>query len=224
MHSVRIDEVLASLTYGNRYWLSMTPDDALDLIGAAHVGATRTTWADLGCGDGIFTLALATLLPAGSTIHAMDRNARALRSIPRAHSGTSIVTHVGDFTSPPWPFGSLDGVMLANALHYVRDQPAFLQLCGAAMQVPRRFLIVEYDTDEPNRWVPYPVSRRTLEDLFTDAGSATIQWLGSRPSIYRRAPIYAAMIGPRGKPQVIAGTLHCPDPERLFTVAGDRQP
>lgn len=198
MHSVRSDETLASLTYGNRYWSSMTPDDALALIETAPLGATPGIWADLGCGDGTFTLALAALLPAGSTIHAMDRNARALRSIPRAHAGTSIVTHVGDFTSPPWPFGSLDGVLLANALHYVRDQFEFIRSCETAMSPPRRFLIVEYDTDEANRWVPYPVSRRTLEVRFAGAGYPSIQWLGSRPSIYRRAAIYAAMIGPEG--------------------------
>jgi SAM-dependent methyltransferase len=171
----------------------MTPDDALLLIGAARAGAASARWADLGCGDGTFTLALATLLPAGSTIHAVDRDASALQRLPRSHAGTSIVTHVSDFTTPPWPFGALDGVMLANSLHYVRDQSRFIRLCEAAMRLPR-FLIVEYDTDKANRWVPYPISRRRLEDLFADAGYPSIQWLGSRPSIYRRASIYAAMI------------------------------
>lgn len=173
---------------------TMTPDDALALIRTAPIGVERANWADLGCGDGTFTRALAALLSAGSTIHAVDRDASALRRIPRAHAGTSIVTHVGDFTTPPWPFGSLDGIMLANSLHYVRNQPEFIRMCEAAMKSPQRFLIIEYDTDKANRWVPYPIGRQALENLFTDAGYASIQWLGARPSVYRRASIYAAMI------------------------------
>ena len=41
-----------------------------------------TSWADLGCGDGTFTLALAELLADGSVIHAVDLDASALSAIP----------------------------------------------------------------------------------------------------------------------------------------------
>ena len=175
----------------------MTPDEAVALIRAAPFGNARATWADLGCGDGTFTIALATLLPAGSTIHAMDRDRSALRHIPRAHSGTAIITHAGDFTKPPWPFDRVDGVLIANALHYVRDQPGFIRRSEAAMRSPYRWLVVEYDTDRANQWVPYPVSRNTLERLCAETGYGSITWLGTRPSIYRRAELYAAMIAGR---------------------------
>jgi ubiquinone/menaquinone biosynthesis C-methylase UbiE len=176
----------------------MTHDDALALIRDASIAAEPATWADLGCGDGTFTLALAELLAKGSTIHAVDRDASALRRLPRAHAGTSIVAHVADFTKPPWPFGELDGMMLANSLHYVGDQPAFIGLCERAMKQPPRFLIVEYDMDKANRWVPYPVGRRRLGQLFAGTGAASIKSLGMRPSIYRRASIYAAMVEREG--------------------------
>jgi trans-aconitate methyltransferase len=172
----------------------MTPDDAAALIHAAPLGKARARWADLGCGDGTFTIALATLLPAGSTIHAMDRDASTLRAIPRTHAGRSIVTHIGDFTKQPWPFDRLDGVLMANALHYVRDQSAFLRRSHSLIRAPHRFLVIEYDTDRANQWVPYPVSRKTLERICADAGYEAITWLGTRPSIYRRADIYAAMM------------------------------
>jgi hypothetical protein len=58
----------------------------------------------------------------------------------------------------------------------------------------RRFLIVEYDTDESSRWVPYPVSMKKLTSLFTDAGYSSITMLRSRPSVYRRAALYAALV------------------------------
>ena len=170
-------------------------EEAIALLGGQRIGGTEAaTWADLGCGGGTFTLALAALLPAGSVIHAMDRNASALRHIPREHAGISIVTHVGDFASPPWPFSALDGVLLANSLHYVRDQLAFIRACAPVMNHPHSFLIVEYDTDSANRWVPYPLSRTTLGRLSSDAGLSSIAFLGSQPSRYQRSEMYAARI------------------------------
>ena len=152
-----------------------------------------TVWADLGCGDGTFTLALAQLLAAGSVIHAMDRNARALAHIAPPHGGARIHTHLGDFTKTPWPFDDVDGVLMANSLHYVKDQRAFITRCRSQIQPEHRFLIVEYDTDRANAWVPYPVSQAALAALFAAAGYPSITLLGSRPSAYRRARLYAAM-------------------------------
>jgi ubiquinone/menaquinone biosynthesis C-methylase UbiE len=171
----------------------MTHEDAVALIAGMSHGAPAT-WADLGCGDGTFTLALATLLPPRSVIHAMDQDASLLRRIPRTHDGTSIVTHAGDFTAMPWPFGPVDGVLLANALHYVRDRAAFIRACEEAMNSPRRFLIVEYDTDRSNPWVPYPVGREALRLTLRELGYGSVRILGSRPSMYQRAPLYAAAI------------------------------
>ena len=150
-------------------------------------------WADLGCGDGTFTLALADQLASGSVIHAMDRDASALRRIPSAYSGVRIRTHHGDFMEQPWPFTDLDGILMANSLHYVENQAAFIRTCETRMKRRRRFLIVEYDTSEANGWVPYPISQTTLTTLFGSAGySARV--LRSRPSLYRRAPLYAVAI------------------------------
>lgn len=54
----------------------------------------RTTeqmvWADLGCGSGTFTLALASLLSPGSFVYAIDRNAAALQQIPSGYNWVSI--------------------------------------------------------------------------------------------------------------------------------------
>jgi len=75
-----------------------------------------TTWADLGCGTGTFTLAFADLLAPGSVIHAMDSDASALRKIPPAHKSVSITTHRGDFLKPQiWRFADLDGILMANS-------------------------------------------------------------------------------------------------------------
>jgi SAM-dependent methyltransferase len=168
--------------------------DAVELIAGSDVGALGpTTWADLGCGSGTFTLALAELLAAGSRIHAMDLDASALRKIPPAHKKVRITTHRGDFASPTWPFDELDGILMANSLHYVHDQDRFIRACEPRMTSPRRFVIVEYDTTEASRWLPYPVGRARLIELFA-AGYSSPTMLGSRPSVCRRAALYAALV------------------------------
>ena len=173
------------------------------MLAASRVGELGpTTWADLGCGDGMFTRALAHLLASGSTIHAVDQDAAALRHVPAAEDGVRIVTHRADFTAAVWPFETVDGLLMANSLHYVRDQAAFIRAGTTKMRRPGRLMLVEYDTDAANPWVPYPISRRRLSSVIHDAsvsvggdvGHATIEALGSRPSAFRRASLYAALI------------------------------
>ena len=169
----------------------MTVDQAAALI--AHSSIDGMNWADLGCGEGTFTLALASLLPDGCVIHAMDQDRTALQRLPPSSGGTSIVTHRGDFTCPPLPFGQLDGVLMANSLHYVADPQGFLR--GSERFLARkRFIVVEYDTEQANRWVPYPLGHSALARLFRAAGYSRFQVLGRRPSVYNRAPLYAALI------------------------------
>ena len=178
-----------------RYDPAVRLRDATEMLAESGVDALGPTkWADLGCGTGTFTVALAGLLSPGSTIHAMDRVGSVLQRIPPELRGVSITTHRGDFTNHTWPFANLDGILMANSLHYVDSQAAFIQSCERRMTVPRRFLIVEYDTDESSRWVPQPVSLKKLSLLFTDAGYSSITMLRSRPSVYRRAALYAALV------------------------------
>jgi ubiquinone/menaquinone biosynthesis C-methylase UbiE len=173
----------------------MRPRDAIEMLAGSGAAAPGpTTWADLGCGDGTFTVALASVLAPGSTIHAMDRNGSVLRKIPSVHNEVRITTHVGDFIHAMWPFDDLDGILMANSLHYVDQQAAFVRVCRRRMKPRACFLIVEYDSDQANRWVPYPLSRTTLTSVFAEAGCRSVTFLRSRPSAYRRAPLYSALI------------------------------
>ena len=169
--------------------------DAIDMLRGGPPADRPSTWADLGCGDGTFTRALSTLLAPGSLIHAVDRDARALRGIPGQTNGTVIETHAADFTVLPWPFQELDGILMANSLHYVQAQEAFVQNAASSLST-RRFLVVEYDTTRANPWVPHPLDRHALAALFRHAGYGTIRFLASRPSLYRRAGLYSALIEP----------------------------
>ena len=172
----------------------MRLSDAVGLLAESGVGSLGpTSWADLGCGRGTFTIALADVLAPGSAVHAMDRDRSALAKISSQHKSVRITTHQGDFTNTVWPFGDLDGILMANSLHYVDDQASFIRACAPRM-ASRRFLIVEYDAEAANRWVPYPVPKTRLTALFSAAGYSTIRFLGSRASVYRRAALYAALV------------------------------
>jgi hypothetical protein len=67
------------------------------------------------------------------------------------------------------------------------------------MKSARRFLIVEYDTSASNRWVPFPVSRTRLAEIFEAAGYSSIRMLRTRASVFRHAPLYAAAVERAGR-------------------------
>jgi ubiquinone/menaquinone biosynthesis C-methylase UbiE len=153
-----------------------------------------TRWADLGCGSGLFTLALATLLKSGSTIYAVDRQPKIRPQTTPNHVAIEPVK--ADFAKIPLPVRDLDGILMANSLHYVKDKPALIRTLRAVTLRPQHaFLIIEYDTDRATPiWVPYPVSYANLGPLFLDAGYSSITRLADRPSIYNRNKIYSAYI------------------------------
>jgi len=115
-------------------------------------------WADLGSGEGAFTLALADLIGPGSHITAVDRDAGALRYLERDRfPGVEIETEVGDFTRP-MALSMLDGVVMANSLHFVRDKTKVLESVRKMLRAGGTLIVVEYGSDRGNPWVPHPFS------------------------------------------------------------------
>jgi hypothetical protein len=53
-------------------------------------------------------------------------------------------------------------------------------------------LLVEYDTDQANPWVPYPLGYAAAVELFRTTGY-DVAALGRRRSVYRGAEIYGAL-------------------------------
>ena len=62
------------------------------------------------------------------------------------------------------------------------------------MKPPEIFLIVEYDTEISNPWVPFPLSFISLENLFKKAEFTSVIKINEKPSVFRRAKIYSALI------------------------------
>jgi SAM-dependent methyltransferase len=152
-------------------------------------------WADFGAGTGAFTLALAELIGPGGEIYAIDRNARALQTQAEAmrRQFPRIKAHqqVADFTLP-LDLPPLDGIVVANALHFQRDPADVVRLLRSYLRPDGRFLIVEYNIERGNYAVPYPISYPRWVELAGQAGFARTALLATRPSRFLRE-IYAAV-------------------------------
>lgn len=142
-------------------------------------------WADLGSGRGAFTLALADCLGTDGKIYSIDIDRRSLEvqktRMAAEFPDNKVEFLQADFTHP-LDLPKLDGVIMANSLHFVREKKPVLAQIHTLLKAEGRLVIVEYDTDKPNSYVPYPFSYETWEKLASDNGFSQTQQLATRPS------------------------------------------
>ncbi|MDP4262861.1 MAG: class I SAM-dependent methyltransferase [Bacteroidota bacterium] len=172
----------------------MELNEAAQMLANDHFSWRKEQWADLGCGSGTFTLALAGFLQPQSTIYAMDTDISALKQIPGNYNSVAIQKITGDFNKQVLSFKNLDGILMANSLHYVKDKYTFIREASDCLAEGGCFLLVEYDMEQANQWVPYPLSLASVTDLFHEAGFTLIRKLKERPSLFGRAKLYSVII------------------------------
>lgn len=164
--------------------------EAIQLIGqVGHSNNTQQIWADLGCGEGLFSRALLEVLPDGSIIHAVDLSGRVFEKYSEA-----IIFHQANFEKDELDIPIVDGILLANSLHYVKDQLACIKRLKKYLNTNGKFILIEYNTDRANRWVPFPVSFIRAKQIFSAAGFGSIRKIGEHPSVFRKEEIYSAVI------------------------------
>jgi trans-aconitate methyltransferase len=171
--------------------------EAVELLaGAVPKGAG--VWADFGAGDGTFTRALGQLLGPGARIYAVDRDARVRAAIEHRAmpKGVRVIPMTADFTEPCDLSGlapsGLDGMLFANALHFVLEPGVVVARLVARLRPGGRVVIVEYDGRPANRWVPYPIPVARLPALAAAAGLTLPALTATRPSAYGGI-LYVAM-------------------------------
>jgi ubiquinone/menaquinone biosynthesis C-methylase UbiE len=167
----------------------MDHNDHVNLLRPANL-AQDGTWADFGAGSGAFTLALRELLGLKAEIYALDKDSSGFKNLEQAHRtrfGTSQNLHPvrADFTGrlslPP-----LDGILMANSLHFFRDKEKVLRHIRSFLKLNGALLLVEYNVDSGNPWVPYPLSFDTYKDLAPRAGFSEPQLLAKVRSRFLR--------------------------------------
>ncbi len=171
----------------------MNHHDHVNLL-RAGISQPGGIWADFGSGSGAFTLALRELVGADAEIFSIDQDAGRLREQERAFLKMFPDTHIhflrADFARaldlPP-----LDGMVMANALHYFRDKEAVLKHARSFLKPRGVFILVEYNVDNGNMWVPHPLSFETFRQLAPRAGFEEPRLLAKAPSNFLRE-FYAA--------------------------------
>jgi ubiquinone/menaquinone biosynthesis C-methylase UbiE len=144
-------------------------------------------WADLGCGDGIFTAALHTLTQPGAEIYGVDNDRRALDALKRnfADSYPDALLHPvrADFRRP-LSLPPLDGIVMANSLHFVGDKPAVLAPIAGLLKPGGRLIVVEYNATRGNPAVPYPLDETGFLELARAIGLPEAHVLARIPSTF----------------------------------------
>ncbi len=169
------------------------------IVNGVEAGAGARVWADLGSGGGAFTAALAKILGPGATIYSVDLDPDALRAqereVAQRFAGVELRTIAGDFAAdlrlPP-----LDGILLANSLHFQKDACGVLRHAAAWLKPRGRLIVVEYDIERVNPWVPHPVPFSGLPAVANCARLSEPRLLARRPSRYHGS-MYAAVLYPR---------------------------
>jgi len=163
----------------------MEHPDHVNLLRPADL-SPGASWADLGAGSGAFTLALRELLGPSADIYAVDKDRSRLTELERAHQahfGTSEHLHLisSDFTRE-LDLPSLDGVLMANSLHFFRNKEKVLHHIATFLKPSGMLLLVEYNVDRGNPWVPHPLSFETFRELAPRAGFSGPRLLAKHPS------------------------------------------
>ena len=147
-------------------------------------------WADLGAGSGAFTLALRELVGPNAMIVAVDKDRARLNELEgayRSHFSDLQNLHIvaADF-SRTLDLPLLDGILMANSLHYFKDKEKVLRQMRNFLKPNGILLLVEYNVDSGNPWVPHPLSFESFRALAPRAGFSEPHLLAKHPSSFLR--------------------------------------
>ncbi len=172
----------------------MNHQDHVNLL-RPGIASKGEVWADLGSGTGAFTLALAELLDEAGEIYSIDKDAGALREQERAMRARfprTVVHYCIADIAASLDAPLLDGVIIANALHFMRDKERVVKSIKSHLKPDGRLILVEYNVDRGNMWVPYPLSYPTWQALAKRCGFVSTKLMATVPSRFL-GQIYSAL-------------------------------
>lgn len=118
----------------------------VDLVFQAMGVGIGAAVADLGAGDGFFTVRLAKAVGEQGKVYAVDISADTLRRL-RARVASEKLTQVeiieGSPDDPKLPAGALDAVLIVNAYHEMKAFKEILPKLRSALKPDGRLVIIE---------------------------------------------------------------------------------
>jgi len=165
----------------------MDHKDHVDLLHPANLPQDGT-YADFGAGGGAFTLALRELVGPDATIYAVDKDRASLRELESNHRArfnttSNLILFKDDFTLS-LDIPHLDGLVMANSLHFFRDKEKILRHVRGFLKPNGALLLVEYNVDVGNMWVPYPFSYNVCRVMMKRTGFTEPKLLAKKPSSF----------------------------------------
>lgn len=167
----------------------MNHNDHVNLIKPAFLDENpNASFADFGAGSGSFTLALRQVTDSSTNLYAIDKDKSALRELEnsfasRFGSTANLIVIHADFSKslniPP-----LDGILMANSLHFFKDKIKVLKHIKTFLKPNGKLIMIEYNVDKGNLWVPYPFSFSTFESMCKEAGFDSPTLLATHPSSF----------------------------------------
>jgi len=153
-------------------------------------------YADFGAGSGAFTLALRELVGLDATIYAVDKDRSSLDQLDsthraRFHTTRNLILLPNDF-SHPLELPPLDGIVMANSLHFFKDKEKILRHTHEFLKPNGALIIIEYNVDSGNMWVPHPLTFETYRALAPRAGFSEPRLLAKAPSRFLKG-FYSAV-------------------------------
>jgi len=153
-------------------------------------------YADFGAGSGAFTLALRELVGLDATIYAVDKDRSSLHELESNHrarfnTSRNLILLPNDF-SRPLNLPPLDGIVMANSLHFFRNKEKILKHVREFLKPNGALIIVEYNVDSGNLWVPHPLTFETYCLLAPRAGFGEPRLLAEAPSRFLKG-FYSAV-------------------------------
>ena len=136
-----------------------------------------TRVADIGCGEGYFTLQLAKAVGPQGLVFAVDINTRALAALKKQADQqllTNVTVVVSESTDTRLPVESVDVLLISDVLHEVPEMQR-LPLVQSAVRAlrPGGFLyLIDYRKSRDVTFDPYEklIPRDELVKICTDAG------------------------------------------------------
>jgi ubiquinone/menaquinone biosynthesis C-methylase UbiE len=156
----------------------MKIEEAIELIKHLRIESEKPQlWADLGCGSGLFSRAVAELLPTQSRILCIDTASPGWEISTTNNVALEFIK--ADFNRYEFEKENFHGFIMANSLHYIKNKSVLIDRLFSALKPNGKIAIVEYDSDTANHWVPYPITFEKLKRLFPNN---KISKIGERPS------------------------------------------
>ncbi|MCL4447141.1 MAG: class I SAM-dependent methyltransferase [Thermoplasmatales archaeon] len=133
--------------------------------------------ADIGCGDGHFTIPIASMVSESGTVYAVDSNEYALsylrEKITNLGNGETVIKVVNaDIMDSGIPERSMDLVFLANVFHDIDDKGEFLKEAKRMLRPSGRIVDLDWTKTETIFGPPYSmrVEETEVESLFEEFG------------------------------------------------------